>query len=91
MPVLDDILGRQGRALGLKVKSRLPDGRLSTVAEAFAKSFDPKTINIVSCSDKKFHIQGTTCSFGLENTEPPLFADDIPFSAVLLDMHNKIF
>lgn len=68
LPVLDDILGRQGRALGLKVKSRLPDGRLSTVAEAFAKSFDPKTINIVSLSDKKFHIQGTTCPFGLENT-----------------------
>ena len=68
LPVIDDILGRQGQALGLKVRSKLPDCRLSTVAAAFIKNFDPKTVEVVSISDKKFHIRGTKCPFGLENT-----------------------
>jgi predicted ArsR family transcriptional regulator len=68
LPVIDDILGRQGRTLGLKVRSKLPDCRLSTVAAAFMKNFDPKTVEVVSISDKKFHIRGTKCPFGLENT-----------------------
>jgi predicted ArsR family transcriptional regulator len=68
LPVIDDILGRQGRSLGLKVRSKLPDCRLSTVAAAFIKNFDPKTVEVVSISDKKFHIRGTKCPFGLENT-----------------------
>ena len=72
LPVIDNILGRQGRALGLKVKNKLPDCHLSTVATAFTKNFDPTTINVVSISDKKFHIQGTTCPFGLENTSRQL-------------------
>jgi hypothetical protein len=72
LPVIDDILGRQGRALGLKVKSKLSDGRLSMVAAAFSKNFDPTTINVVSLSDEKFHIQGTICPFGLENTSRQL-------------------
>ncbi|PKN17203.1 MAG: hypothetical protein CVU71_16860 [Deltaproteobacteria bacterium HGW-Deltaproteobacteria-6] len=72
LPAIDNILGRQGRALGLKVKSKLPDCRLSTVAAAFTKNFDPATINIVAVSDEKFHIQGTTCPFGLENTSRQL-------------------
>jgi len=72
LPVIDNILGRQGRALGLKVKSKLPDCNLSTVAAAFAKNFDPSTIKIVSISDEKFHIQGSTCPFGLENTSRQL-------------------
>ena len=72
LPAIDNILGRQGRALGLKVKGKLPDCRLSTIAAAFAKNFDPSTINIVSISDEKFHIQGTTCPFGLENTSRQL-------------------
>lgn len=68
LPVIDDILGRQGRTLGLKVRSKLPDCRLSTIAAAFIKNFDPKTVEVVSISDKKFHIRGTKCPFGLENT-----------------------
>jgi len=68
LPIIDNILGRQGRALGLKVKSKLLDGHLSDVARAFTKNFDPTTINVVSLSDEKFHIQGSTCPFGLENT-----------------------
>ena len=72
LPVIDDILGRQGRALGLKARSKLPDGCLSRVAAAFAKNFDPETINVVSISDDRFHIQGTICPFGLENTSRKL-------------------
>ena len=72
LPVIDDILGRQGRALGLKVRSKLPDCRLSTVAAAFMKNFDPKTVEVVSVSDEKFHIRGTKCPFGLENTSRQL-------------------
>ncbi|MFO7568382.1 MAG: hypothetical protein R6W75_01195 [Smithellaceae bacterium] len=72
LPVIEDILGRQGRALGLKVKSRLPDNRLSTIGAAFTKNFDPATIHVVSLSDDQFHIQGTICPFGLENTSRKL-------------------
>jgi hypothetical protein len=72
LPVIDNILGRQGRALGLKVKNKLPDCHLSTIAAAFTKNFDPTTINVVSISNDKFHIQGTTCPFGLENTSRQL-------------------
>jgi hypothetical protein len=72
LPVIDNILGRQGRALGLKVKSKLLDCHLSTVAAAFTKNFDPTTINEVSISDEKFHLQGTKCPFGLENTSRKL-------------------
>jgi hypothetical protein len=72
LPVIDNILGRQGRALGLKARGKLPDSHLSTVAGAFVKNFDPATINVVSISDEKFHIQGTKCPFGLENTSRQL-------------------
>lgn len=72
LPAIDNILGRQGRSLGLKVRSKLPNCHLSTVAAAFTKNFDPTTINVVSISDEKFHIQGTTCPFGLENTSRQL-------------------
>jgi hypothetical protein len=68
LPVIDDILGRQGKTLGLKVRGKLTDCRLSTVAAAFTKNFDPKTVEVVSVSDEKFHIRGTKCPFGLENT-----------------------
>jgi hypothetical protein len=72
LPVIDNILGRQGRALGLKLKSKLPDCHLSTIAAAFAKNFDPTTTKVVSISDENFHLQGTKCPFGLENTSRQL-------------------
>ncbi|MFX1345735.1 MAG: L-2-amino-thiazoline-4-carboxylic acid hydrolase [Promethearchaeota archaeon] len=68
LPVIREILGKQGRALGLKIKKKLPDNKLSTVAKAFSKSFDQKLVNVVAITDEKFQIQGTTCPFGLENT-----------------------
>jgi len=72
LPVIEDILGRQGCALGLRARKKLPDNRLSTIAEAFAKNFDPATVNVVSISDERFHIQGSKCPFGLENTSRAL-------------------
>ena len=58
--------------MGLKVKSKLLDCCLSTVAAAFMKNFDPKTVEVISVSDEKFHIRGTKCPFGLENTSRQL-------------------
>ena len=72
LPVIESILGRQGRALGLKVKRKLLDCHLSTIAAVFTENFDPTTVNVVSISDEKFHIQGTKCPFGLENTSRQL-------------------
>jgi len=72
LPVIESILGRQGRALGLKVKRKLLNCHLSTIAAVFTKNFDPTTVNVVSISDEKFHIQGTKCPFGLENTSRQL-------------------
>lgn len=72
LPLIEDALGRQGRALGLKAKSKLPDNRLSTIAAAFAKNFDPSTVDVVALSDHFFHIRGKSCPFGLENTSREL-------------------
>jgi len=72
LPVIKDILGKQGRALGLKIRKKIPDNKLSTVAKAFSQSYDPKLVNVVAMTDEKFQIQGTTCPFGLENTSREL-------------------
>ncbi len=72
LPIIDDALGAQGSALGLKVKKKLPDTNLSTIAKAFTKNWDPKLVKVISLSDKKFHIQGSKCPFGLENTSREL-------------------
>jgi len=72
LPLIRDVLGKQGQALGGKIKKKLPDNSLSTVATAFCKSFDPSKINIITISDEKFQIQGGSCPFGLENTSREL-------------------
>jgi hypothetical protein len=68
LPVIREILGKQGRALGLKIRKKLSDNKLSTVAKAFSNSYDQKLVNVVTITDEKFQIQGTNCPFGLENT-----------------------
>jgi len=83
LPIIENVCGRQGRALGLKIIKKLPDiglkiikklpdNKLKTVARAFSKSFDPNFVKIITISDECFHIQGTMCPFGLENTSREL-------------------
>jgi len=72
LPIIDDALGRQGCALGLKVQKKLPDNKLSTIAKVFTKNWDSKLVKVISLSDEKFHIQGSKCPFGLENTSREL-------------------
>lgn len=72
LPVIKDVCGKQGRALGEKILRKVPDNKLSTVAKAFAKTFDPRTSQVISVSDERFHIQGTHCPFGLKNTSREL-------------------
>ena len=72
LPIIEEILGLQGRALGLKIKKKLPDSRLSTIAKAFAENFDRESVEIVTLKDDEFHIHGTNCPFGLENTSRKL-------------------
>lgn len=72
LPIIKEICAKQGQALGLKIKKKLPDSKLSTVAKAFSQSYDPNDVKVVSVSDKKFQIQGTKCPFGLENTSREL-------------------
>lgn len=62
LPLIEEALGRQGRALGLRAKSKLPDNRLSSVGAAFAKNFDPSTVDVVALSDDFFHIRGKKLS-----------------------------
>ena len=68
LPVIKEILGKQGRALGLKILKKIPDNKLSTVAKAFSQSWDPEVVKVITSTDEKFQIQGTVCPFGLENT-----------------------
>jgi len=72
LPVIKDICRRQGRALGLKIKEKVPNSKLSTVAKAFSESYDPNNVDVVALSDEIFRIQGTKCPFGLENTSREL-------------------
>ncbi|MFX1493202.1 MAG: L-2-amino-thiazoline-4-carboxylic acid hydrolase [Promethearchaeota archaeon] len=72
LPLIKEACKNQGRALGLKIKKKLPSNNLITVSKAFSKSFDQRYIKIISVSDNKFHIQGTKCPFGLENTSREL-------------------
>ncbi len=72
LPIVDRILGLQGRALGLRVKSKLPDNRLSTVANVFMKNFDPATSKALSITDSEIKLWGCKCPFGLENTSRKL-------------------
>lgn len=72
LPIIKEVCARQGRALGLKIKKKLPNNKLSTVANAFSKSFDPNSVKVITISDDKFQIQGTKCPFGLENTSREL-------------------
>lgn len=72
LPIIKKVCGKQGRALGFKIMKKLPDKKLTTVARAFSKSYNPDFVKIISISDEKFHIQGTMCPFGLENTSKSL-------------------
>lgn len=72
LPIIKEICKRQGRSLGLKIKKKLSDNSLSTVATAFSKSYNPDDINVVELSDSIFQIQGTKCPFGLEKTSREL-------------------
>ena len=72
LPIIKNVLKLQGRALGLKIKQKLSDYELSTVATAFSKSFDPAFVEIITLTDEEFRIQGTKCPFGLENTDREL-------------------
>ncbi|NVM45555.1 MAG: hypothetical protein HWN79_11620 [Candidatus Lokiarchaeota archaeon] len=72
LPIIETVCGKQGRALGLKIMKKLPDNKLTTVARAFSKSYNPNFVKIISISDENFHIQGTMCPFGLENTSRAL-------------------
>jgi predicted ArsR family transcriptional regulator len=94
LPIIDNILGRQGKALGLKVRNKLHDCQLSTIAAAFIKNFDPTTVEVISISDEKFHIRGTKCPFGLENTSRQLceavMAIDRELFSVATDAKTKM-
>lgn len=72
LPIIYDVCKKQGRSLGLKIRSKLPNCKLSTVATAFCKSYNPNDIKIIEISDEKFQIQGNKCPFGLENTSREL-------------------
>ncbi|MFX1572523.1 MAG: hypothetical protein ACFFB0_07225, partial [Promethearchaeota archaeon] len=72
LPIIKDVCGIQGKSLGLKLKKRIPDNDLSTVAKAFSQSFEQKSVKVISISDERFQIHGTKCPFGLENTSREL-------------------
>ncbi|MHA1337283.1 MAG: GTP-binding protein [Promethearchaeota archaeon] len=72
LPIIKILLNKQGKAIGLKVKNKLKDNRLSVVGEFFTKSWDPKDVKIIELSDNIFRIRGFKCPFGLENTSREL-------------------
>jgi len=59
LPLIRDTCGKQGTALGAKIKKKLPDNSLSTVAIAFAKSFNPSETKVIVATNERFRIQGS--------------------------------
>lgn len=72
LPIIKEQMRKQGRALGLKIKSKLENHSLSSVSEKFIESWDPNMVNAITVSDEKFQIQGFGCPFGIENTSREL-------------------
>ena len=72
LPIIREVCAKQGHSLGLKVKKKLPDNNLSTVAKAFTSTYDPELVKTVSLSEDYFRVQGTRCPFGLEHTSKEL-------------------
>ena len=72
LPIIKNVCRKQGKSLGLKVKKKLSNNNLTSVAQAFSKSFDQNFVKVISISDERFQIHGTKCPFGLENTSREL-------------------
>ncbi len=72
LPIIRDVLSKEGKSIGQKIKKKLSNNKLSTVIEAFVSTYDPKIVKIISKSDTEFHVQGTKCPFGIENTSRDL-------------------
>jgi len=72
LSIIKNVCRKQGKSLGHKVKRKLPNNNLTTVAKAFSKNFDQNFVKIISISDQKFQIHGTKCPFRLENTSREL-------------------
>jgi len=72
LSIIKDVCRKQGKSLALKIKKKIPNNNLSTVAKAFSKSFNQNFVKVISLSDEKFQIRGTKCPFGLENTSREL-------------------
>ena len=94
LPIVDHILGLQGRALGLRAKNKLPDTCLSTVASDFMKNFDPATSKVLLLTNHRFHATGNKCPFGLENTSRKLceavMAIDREYFIAATDRHVRL-
>ena len=71
LPIIKEVCRLQGRALGLKIKNKVPNRRLSTVARAFSQSYGP-SVTVSTITDEVFRIKGNKCPFGLENTSREL-------------------
>lgn len=72
IPLIKEVCELQGKSLGLRIKKKVSDNKLTTVAKAFVKSYDPDLVKVVSLSDEEFQVQGTKCPFGLEHTSREL-------------------
>ncbi len=72
VPIIRDVLSKEGRSIGQKIKKKLSNNKLSTVIEAFVSTYDPKLVKIISKDENEYHVQGTKCPFGIENTSREL-------------------
>ncbi len=71
LPIIKEVCRLQGRALGMKMKAKVPDNKLSTVSRAFSESYG-SSVTVVKLTDEVFRIKGKKCPFGLENTSREL-------------------
>ena len=68
LPGIEEVWYKLGLSIGKKMKKKLPDTSLVTVANAFVDSARKRgtKIDILELDEKKFHIKGYHCALGMQ-------------------------
>ena len=68
LPVIQEVMGKQGKALGLEVRKNLVEHTLEEVAEAFGEFYKSNLLKLKVLSDNKILIRCEKCPYELEDT-----------------------
>ena len=68
LPVIQEVMGKQGKALGLEARKKLEDHSLEEVAKAFGEFYKSELLKLKTLSKNKILIRCEKCPYELEDT-----------------------